>query len=308
MKQARIAPVKAGPGCRAAAHKDAVGLAVAGCFLLAATDLSRAAEASPVEKDKSVYSLFNPVPEDLVRELNPDRPDETETPITVDAGHFQLEMDFASFTGRDRSGSSTRVWNVAPFNIKAGLLNNVDFQLVFDNYVNARNHDGATGATTTQSGTGDLTTRLKVNLWGDDGGKTSFAVLPYVKCPTSTGHVGNNAVEGGVILPLAIKLPGDFDLGCETAAGWWRNDADSGFHEEYINSVTVDHALAGKLSGYLEFFSNISTEHHSGWIGTIDFGLEYLAAKNVQFDLGCNFGVTRAADDYHPFVGITVRF
>ena len=66
---------------------------------------------------------------------------------------------------------------------------------------------------TTQSGIGDFTTRLKINLWGDDGGKTAFALLPFIKFPTSTDNLGNNAVEGGVIFPLAVKLPDDFDLG-----------------------------------------------------------------------------------------------
>ena len=45
--------------------------------------------------DKSGYSLFHPVPRELMRELTPDRPDKTEGPFTVDAGHYQLEMDFA---------------------------------------------------------------------------------------------------------------------------------------------------------------------------------------------------------------------
>ncbi len=57
---------------------------------------------------------------------------------------------------------------------------------------------------------GDLTARLKINLWGDDGGTTAFGLLPYLKFPTSTDSLGNNAVEGGLILPFAVNLPYDF--------------------------------------------------------------------------------------------------
>ena len=281
-------------------------LIVAGSFWFSVAGLAQ--ETNAVSPDKSRYNFFNPVPDNLLRELSPDRPDETESPYTVDAGHFQLEMDFANFTHDKTDGTTTQAWNVAPFNIKAGLLNNVDLQFVYDDYLNVRTRDGATGATTEQSGFGDFTTRLKVNLWGDDGGKTAFALLPYAKFPTSTGHLGNSTVEGGVIFPLAIKLPNGFDLGCETAAGGWRDAADSRYHEEFINSVTLDHALVGKLSGYVEFFSNLSTEHNANWIGTIDTGLEFLLTENNQLDLGCNFGITRSADDFHPFAGITVLF
>jgi len=258
--------------------------------------------------DKGGYTLFNPVPNALLRELSPDRPDKTESPYTVDAGRFQLEMDFANYTYDKSEGATTKAWNVAPFNIKAGLFNNVDLQFVFDNYLDVRTENSATSATATQSGVGDFTARLKINLWGDDGGQTAFALLPFVKIPTSSDNLGNNAVEGGVIFPLAVKLPGDFDLGLETAVSCLRDEGDGNYHEDFINSITLDHAIIGKLSGYLEFFSDIGTERHAGWVGTVDAGLEFLITENVQLDCGCNFGVTRAADDYNPFAGVTVRF
>jgi len=92
-------------------------------------------------------------------------------------------------------------------NFKVGLFNQADFQLIYDNYLNVRTEDQTAQTTATQSGFGDLTARLKINLWGDDGGKTAFGLLPFVKFPVNTGHTGNSLVEGGMILPLAVKLP-----------------------------------------------------------------------------------------------------
>src|SRR5689334_14190163 len=94
--------------------------------------------------DKSIYDLFNPVPQQFMRELAPDRPDATETPHTVDAGHFQLEMDFANFTYNTTSRQTVHDWNFAPFNIKAGLLNNLDLQLEYDSYFQNHTHDHLT--------------------------------------------------------------------------------------------------------------------------------------------------------------------
>ena len=257
--------------------------------------------------DKSGYNLFNPVPDDLMRALSPDRPDETESPYTVDAGHYQLEMDFVNFTYDQSDGTTTKTWDVSDFNFKAGLLNNVDLQLVYDNYLDVQTRDNS-GRSTTQSGFGDFTTRLKINLWGDDGGQTAFALLPYVKFPTSTDDLGNNAVEGGVIFPLAVSLPYDFDLSLETAASLMKNEDNGGYHEEFIASASLDHQLVGKLSGFLEFFNDFATEGHAGWMGTVNTGLEYLVTKNIQLDCDCYFGVTSAAPDFNPFAGITVRF
>ena len=259
-------------------------------------------------RDKSSYNLFNPTPSELMRGLSPDRPDKTESPYTVDAGHFQVEMDFANFTYDYVDGMKIRAWNVAPFNVKIGLLNNADLQFVFDDYISTRTDDKAAGTTVKQSGIGDFTLRLKVNLWGNDGGQTALALLPYVKFPTSTAGLGNNAIEGGLILPLTLKLPDDFEMTIEAAGGVFRNNANHGRHGEFIQSVSVDHPIAGKLSGYVEFFSNVSGERRAGWEATVDAGLEYLLTNNIQLDCGCNFGVTRAADAFNPFAGITIRF
>jgi hypothetical protein len=276
--------------------------------LIAAPGFRASAQATnSVSPDKSGYNIFNPVPENLMRDLSPDRPDETESAYTVDAGHYQLEMDFANFTYNKADGMTTKAWDVGDFNFKAGLLNNVDVQLVDDNYLNVQTKDNS-GKSTTQSGFGDFTTRLKINLWGDDSGTTAFALLPYVTFPTATDGLGNNAVEGGVIFPLAVSLPYDFDLSLDTAASYMKNDDDGGYHEEFIASASLDHQIIGKLSGFLEFFSNFSTESHAGWVGMVDTGLEYLVTKNIQLDLDCYFGVTPAAAEYNPFCGITVRF
>jgi len=264
------------------------------------------AEDEKTLPDKSAYNLLNPTPEDAMRELSPDRPDKVESPYTLDAGHFMLEMDFVTYTHDDTDGVRTETWNVAPVNLKVGLLNNMDFQLIYDNYVHVHTEDRL--GTTTQSGFGDLTPRLKINLWGNDGGNTAFALLPFVKFPVNTDRIGNDAVEGGMILPLAVKLPAKWDMGLEAAASCFRNDTGSGYHADFIEAVTFDHTIIGKLSGYCEFFSDLSTEGGPGWIGTVDVGLEYKVTEDVQLDCGGNFGVTRAADDVNVFTGITVRF
>src|SRR3954466_7390627 len=84
--------------------------------------------------DKSQFSLRHPVPAALLRELSTDRPDATESPFTVDAGHAQLEMDFATLTRDRQGGVRTTELAVAPFNVRLGLLHNVEAGVFFDPY------------------------------------------------------------------------------------------------------------------------------------------------------------------------------
>jgi hypothetical protein len=272
--------------------------------------LTTAADDAP--PSKSEYNLFHPTPRPLMREMSTDRPDKTESPYTVDAGHFQIEADLFAY-GYDRYNSDfdrARVESVsyAPINLKAGLLNNVDLQVVLETYNEVRTRDPLTGAVTTSRGFGDVIPRLKWNLWGNDGGRTALALLPFVKIPTNEDGLGNSAVEGGMAIPLGIDLPGGWGMGLMTQFEVNQNGSGVGEHYVFVNSATISHAIISKLDGYVEFFSAVSTEGASPWVGTVDGGLTYHLTPDIQLDLGINFGLTRSADDWNPFVGISFRF
>lgn len=260
--------------------------------------------------DKTQYNLFHPTPPELMRELSADRPDKTESPFTVDAGHFQFETDLANYTyDRQRSEhEDVRVdaYQFANSNFKVGLFNDLDLQLVIEAGNFQRIDDRTAGVVTEKSGFGDVIPRIKYNLWGNDGGRTAMALLPFVKIPSNQDHLANNAVEGGIRIPLAIEVPG-WDLSLMTEFDYNHNETIAGYHVEFINSISLGHQLFGKLSASVEFFSGVSTERNSDWVGTLDTWLTYNLNPNVRLDCGVYIGVTRAADDLHPFIGLTWR-
>lgn len=260
---------------------------------------------------KSQYSIFKPTPEALMREMSTDRPDKTESAYSVDAGHFQIEMDIASYShdrhNADRDGKVVRTWAVAPMNLKLGLLNNVDLQLTLSTYNHERTSEPG-ASVLRKRGFGDVTTRLKWNLWGNDGGTTALALMPYLKFPTNQDNLGNTAVEGGLIIPLAVELPAGWSMGVMTQFDIKRDESASSRHPEFVNTITFGHDIVGNLGGYMEFYSNVSTESGSKWVGTVDLGLTYAISKNIQLDAGINIGVTRSADDLNPFIGLSWRF
>lgn len=258
--------------------------------------------------DKSSYDLFHPVPEPAMREMESDRPDKTESPITVDAGHFQFEMDLATYTIDRSKQEKFTGWGIAPVNLKVGLLNNVDLQLVVETYSIEKTTDRGTGRTTRAAGFGDIALRTKINFWGNDGGPTAFGAMPFLKIPTATHDLGNGAVEGGLILPLLFRLPADCELATQVEIDQARNNGRGGYHQELVNAVTFSHDFTKRLAGYVEFFSSVGNESHAGWIATFDCGVTYRLSPNVQLDTGVNIGLTEAADDLNPFVGLSVRY
>jgi Putative MetA-pathway of phenol degradation len=246
-----------------------------------------------------------------MREMSTDRPDQTESPYTVDAGHFQMEMDLVKATfDRDKSGGDdvrTEVWSVAPLNLKLGLLNNVDIQFGLDTYTHSRVEDRVANTVDRASGFGDLQTRLKINLWGNDGGSTAFAMMPFVKWPLPESSLRNGKTEGGVIFILGYELPAGWGSAVMTEFDFV-SDGAGGYDTEFINSITFGHDIVGDLGGYVEFFTVTGSAPGFKWQGQLDVGLTYALNKNTQLDLGCNFGVTESAPDFNPFIGLSWRF
>lgn len=277
---------------------------------LFAVSLAQAAE--PSAPDKRGFHLFKPVPDEWLRELGTDRPDRTESPFTVDPGRVQLEMDLLNYSydrhNSARADERVETVAIAPLNLKLGLWHNVDVQFIVEPHLSVRTRDRTTGSVQKQRGFGDLTVRSKINLWGNDGGPAALAVMPWVKLPTNQDNVGNDAVEGGLIIPLAVSLPGEVGLGLMTEVDVVRDGGGRGHHAEFINTVTLARTIAGKLGGYVEFFSLVSAESKSRWVGTVDFGFTYAVTENIQLDAGVNLGVTRSADDVNPFFGVSWRF
>ena len=282
---------------------------LAAALLPVAPDPARGAEPAA---SKAAYNLFHPVPGELLRDMSTDRPDKTESPFTVDAGHFQIEMDLVSYAhDRDRSGGGdtrTDSWAVAPANLKVGLFHDVDLQLVIESWNHVRTKDQATAVVSNQSGLGDITLRLKKNLWGNDGGRTALAVMPFVKFPTNQDDLGNDAVEGGVIFPWAVELWEGWGLGGMAEVDILRDESGTGSHASFINTLVVGRDLTEKLGAYLEFFSEISAEGGSRWVGTVDVGFTWSVTDNIQLDAGINIGVTKSADDLNPFLGLSWRY
>lgn len=261
--------------------------------------------------DKRTCELLLSAPRAALRGMHTDRPDQTESAYTVDAGRFQVEMDLLRLTlDSDRFGGGdvrTETWAVAPLNLKAGLRHDLDLQFVLDPFIHARSEDRAAGTVNEATGFGDLQTRLKLNLWGNDGGRTALAVMPFVKWPLPQSSLRNGRVEGGVIFPFALDLGRGWGLGAMTECDFVAGE-DDGDEVEFVNSVTLARDVTRRLGMYVEFYTVTGTAPGLRWQGQVDVGWTYALGEDMQLDLGCNFGVTEAAPDFNPFVGLSRRF
>jgi hypothetical protein len=263
--------------------------------------------------DKSQYSLIDPTPERLLRDMTTDRPDTTESPFTVDAGRFQIETNVFGFS-RSRpiaSGTIIDTYEFATTNIRVGLTSNAEVNLVWQPYGVVRSQASDPFASFRHSGVGGLDVRAKLNLWGNDAfdkpGSSALALLPFVTLPFNKNNgVGPEHVEGGLIIPWAISLPNNFGLGLNIGAQFVRGEGVSSYRPEYLTSASISYSWNDTFGTYYEVAAQFGGS--DGDIVVLGTGFTYKLGKHVQFDAGVNFGVTSAADRVRPFVGLSTRF
>lgn len=268
--------------------------------------LSLIARESPAVQP---YSLLRPKPVDQLRQLAADRPDATESPFTVDPGRFQLELSLFDIS-HDKAGSdvSTRAIALAPFLLKVGVLENVDLQLGLDPFTNVRQRDRSTAATDRFDGFGDTVVRVKWNLWGNDGGRTAGAVMPFIKIPTATDGLGNDEVEGGVIFPVAVDLAEHWSLGAMAEWDLVFDEQEDDHRSDLVHTAVLGRDLGDRAGLYLEYAGAARLDGGEDYRASINFGGTCALNGNTQLDAGVRLGVTPAAEDVGVFVGMTLRF
>lgn len=230
-----------------------------------------------------------------LRPLSTDRPDVTESAHTVDAGHFQAEIDVARLT----IDEGQKALSFAASNLKFGLASFWDVQLVIEPLV------GFEALPNYGLGFGDTTLRTKLNVFGN-AEDLALAVMPWVKFPTA-GRRGNRAVEGGLIVPLGASLPLEFSSGYMLEGDYMKDELGDGYHFELVHSASFGHEIYGPVAAFIELVGVYSTEEDAEYALTLDGGPVVLVSDNLQLDAAAGVGLTDAADDFSVFVGVSFK-
>ncbi|MEX2217027.1 MAG: transporter [Phycisphaeraceae bacterium] len=272
-------------------------------------------QAVSARSDKSGFHLFSPTPAELMRDLSADRPDATESPFTVDAGHVQVELSFFDYARDRENGDRLDAWTALDTNVKLGLTNDIDIQFVFAAYSHVRTTP-AGSPTETLQGFGDFVVRLKYNFWGNDEGDprtpsgletTGLGIMPFIKIPTGT-ELSNDHVEGGIIIPLSVAVTEGIGLGFMAEIDFVYNDLDRRYDVEFVHTATIGFDIVGPVGAFVEYVGIISTDNASDYQAIFITGVTVEITPNLLFDLGLRVGLTDTAEDLGVFAGMTWRY
>lgn len=256
------------------------------------------------QSSKSSYSLFHPVPKNLMREMETDRPDVTESPFTVDAGHFQIETDLARLIKEKTESQQINTLLINQINLKIGITNSTSIQLGFQSYGRKEEKELSSETKTVQHGFGDLNLRIKQNVIGNDKVNFALAILPYIKFPTSK-YDDQSRLEGGLIVPMSYKLPCEWTLGLQVEADRLKDKDQSAMHTEFLQSLTISHPIIKGLAGIAETYYRYDFKAHE-ISNFINAAVQVDVLEDFKLDAGLNFGIQHTAEK-HYFFGLSYR-
>jgi hypothetical protein len=174
--------------------------------------------------------------------LTTDRPDTTEAALTVPRGLWQVESTLFGYSRDDVGGLRTETFTWGSMNVKYGISENTDLQLIYDLWTRERTRGGTLRLE--NESFSDVTLRLKHNIHGNnEASGVAWAFMPYVKVPTSTA-LSNREWEGGLIVPFGMEvIPDVLDVN-------WMLEADAVYDEDsdshdavFLHSISLAWSL-----------------------------------------------------------------
>ncbi|MBM4092917.1 MAG: transporter [Planctomycetes bacterium] len=244
---------------------------------------------------------------DLDEPLVTDRPDFTESSVTVGRGVTQLEMGYTFVHDRE-PGASLDGHAFPDLLVRQGLLAEwlelrVGWTWLVENetFGNVRETRGRSS---------DLLVGFKLALTPQEGILPEMAMVPQMFIPVADDPV----LGGGELLP-GLNWIYAWDLSDRMyAAGSSQllralDDATGRPYALYVQSWACGYSVTERLGSYVEWFvfvpdgaDEARTQHY------LNGGLTYLISDNIQLDLRAGFGLSDAADDFFAGPGLSIRF
>jgi|GEM_PF-3046985 len=235
------------------------------------------------------------------------RPGNTESPIAVPKGYFQVESGIVSYTNDKIDDVRYSSLGLAQTAFRYGIAEGTDLQLIVQPY--SRVTSRGAGNDTTYQGFGGVTLRVLHTFMGADGSNPAFGLIGFVTPPIVSKQLrvsgsASDRVEGGIIATGSTNLTDKMNITLTLGdAARRRNDSYVG---DIFGGANLGYAVTERFGAYVELFSDHTK--YSQTQTTADLGMTYLINPVTQFDAGVNIGVNHATADANFFLGLSHRF
>jgi len=229
--------------------------------------------------------------------LTTDRPDFTESALTVPRGLWQLEMGY-TFAREP----AMRTHSPGELLVRAGLSDRIELRLGVGSYVTEL------GAFGTRGGLSDSSLGLKIGLLrsAPDAGRTDLALIVFSSLPTGNEQIGSGHPEFGATFTAGRVLNERVAIGVNV--GYVRAVDNGDRFDQLTGSVSFGYGISQRLGAYLEAFALSATTASGDRRSFLNAGMTYLITPELQLDGRIGHGLNGNRPDYFTGLGASVRW
>ncbi len=275
-------------------------------------DTDDSTSSGEVTDERSTVNYFGlpaaPIDEPLIT----DRPDFTESTVTVPRGRFQLEAGY-TYTYDSGDGMRTQDHTYPEFLLRVGLDDDVELRLTWAGWSHMeeafreRNDAGRRVKDRDRDdGGNDMNIGLKFHLIDQDCWVPDFGIIVDADVPTGAGGQTSGDVDPAVKFLWAYDLTDDLSLAGNI--NFAAPTSDTGRFFQASASLSLAASITDRLGGYVEYFGFYPSARGQGDTQFINGGFTYLITNNFQVDIRVGMGLNDKADDLITGVGFAWRF
>ncbi|MCG8583813.1 MAG: transporter [Pirellulales bacterium] len=248
---------------------------------------------------------FSGGPAGMDEPLVADRPDFTESSVTVGRGVTQIEFGYTYEYDEDGT-DRTRTHAYPNLLLRQGILAEwLEFRVGWS-YVNEDSREGAIESGV--DGSDDLSLGFKFSMTPQECMLPESALILQMSVPLGADGISADEVLPGIIYIYAWELNDTIGIAGSTAANRAIDDIGEAY-TEIAQSAVMGIGLTDNLGAYVEWYAffphsgnNVDDEH------VFNGGFTYHFTNNFMLDIEAGVGLTAAAPDYFVATGGAVRF
>jgi Putative MetA-pathway of phenol degradation len=227
------------------------------------------------------------------QELITDRPDQSESAVSVLPGSIQIETGFA-FEKLTESNINVENYTIAGTLLRYGIVDDVELRLGTAYLI--------TNAQSSIDGFGDFLLGAKINFLKENEQVIDFGILAHALLPIGSAAFNPIEVEPEIIAALSKSLNDDLSASLNFG-GSWSSIIDETF---LIYSAALGQALNGKTSVFIEVYGNVFSSFSP--IHNFNGGIIYLLSEDLQLDLSGGKGIAGVESYWFISSGLSIRF
>lgn len=281
-------------------------------FVAGASGRANAEEAQNATTQASTSNSLSLYRVPLTEPIVTDRPDFTESPLTVPRGHLQLETGYTGAYDRE-NGRRESSHSFPEALLRIGFWTDWELRLGWTGFLyqeelyREKNDVGRTVSQNPHERSGtDMYIGFKWHLVDQGKGLPDLAIIPALVVPT-----GQDSGTSGDVDP-EIKLAWSYDLSDRIAVSGNANlrtpTEDGHRFVQAASSLSLSTSITDWLGCYGEYFGFYPNAIDTDCAHYLNGGFTFLATDNLQFDIRAGVGLNEEAADAFMGAGVSLRW